>query len=74
MTEALKRIEPVLEECGQTEDVEIDECIVNRQELEKLCSACKKSLRGEETDIKIPLELIIMEEFWRKFAKFLKES
>ena len=76
LTEAMKRSEPVLKECEteDAEDVEIDDCIVNKKLLEKLYSGCKNGLNGQAVELKIPLELMIMDDFWREFAKFLREN
>ena len=78
LTEAVKRIEPALaEDQGMedvSEDVEIDDCLVNRKQAEALYEACKKGLSGQPAEFKIPLELVIMEEFWRHFSIFLREN
>ena len=73
LTEALHRVETVLRN-SKEEKIEIDDCIVDRLQLEKLQRACRQALRGEAAEIKIPLELIVMEEFWRNFSNFLKEK
>ena len=67
-------IEDELDTKFTVEDVEIDDCVVSRKDLERLCMSCKMFLSGNDAEIKIPLELIVMDEFWRNFANFLKES
>ena len=76
LTEAVKRIGHVLEEyeAEDAEDVELDGCIVNKKLLEKLYSDCKSGLNGQAADLKIPLELIVMDDFWREFSVFVRNN